>query len=347
MTAGERWRVVVRADASRTIGTGHVRRMSVLAQALRREGALVDLLCNPEAPDLCPEAVTRFDGWRAVTAETDGPALAAAHGVPPAWVVFDHYGLGAREETPYRTVAARLASLDDLADRPHDVDLLVDMNLGRSPSDYDGLTPPGCAVHTGAEWQIVHEAFLRMRPESLARRVAAPPPKMLLLGLGGVDPGGATEPLLRALRAEVPALALEVAMGAGPTVERVRAAAEGTTVHVDTAEMPALMTRADVAVGAGGTMTWERNCLGLPSVLLVMADNQVDVGAAMARAGAAVVFDARSTVPVQAVARAVSELTADPSVLAAMSRRCAALGGGDGAARFAARLNERRGGGRT
>ena len=87
MTAGERWRVVVRADASRTIGTGHVRRMSVLAQALRREGALVDLLCNPEAPDLCPEAVTRFDGWLAVTAEADDPALAAAHGVDRKSVV--------------------------------------------------------------------------------------------------------------------------------------------------------------------------------------------------------------------------------------------------------------------
>lgn len=334
--------IVIRADGSRAIGSGHVRRMGVLADKLRARGVRVDLLCNPEALSVYPALTGHFDEVMAVEGEAAARAACiAAHPGGVGCVLFDHYGLGAADQRPYRALTPRIAAIDDLADRPHDVDLLFDMNLGRRAADYDGLTPAGAVLHVGPDWQIIRSEFFDRRPAALARRAAARgEARTIFVSMGGVDAGGFTGIAIREALAVAPDAMLDVVVGSGSaTLEDLRAlaAAEPARIrlHVDARDVAALMSAADVAIGAGGTMTWERNCLGLPAVVLILADNQMLVGMEMRRLGAAEVIDVRSGYEAGAIGTALEGLVAAPARVVAMSEAAAALGGSDGASRIA------------
>lgn len=334
MTATGAGRVIVfRADASRDIGSGHVRRMGVLAGKLKAAGAERHLVCNAEALEVYAALPAIFDSVR--LAETEDEAVRAAGS--PDCVIFDHYGLGRDDERRYRAPGRLLVAIDDLADREHDVDILFDVNFGRDAGAYRDLAPRGCAVHVGPKFQIIRDAFLELREDALRRREARNGAvRSIFVSIGGVDPGGLTLVAAEEALAAAPEATVEIVVGSASRhiadLRRLEARMRPRVrLHIDADNVAELMANSDLAIGAGGTMTWERNCLGLPSIILTLADNQELVAAHMNEVGAATVIDVRAGYREGDVGRAVRRLASDRKELLAMSARAAAQGGFDGA----------------
>jgi UDP-2,4-diacetamido-2,4,6-trideoxy-beta-L-altropyranose hydrolase len=274
----------------------------------------------------------------------DAVETRAALGDAPGWLVMDHYAFDARWQAAACAPGTRLMVIDDLADRPHACEVLLDQNLGHGPGAYDGLVPESCTRLTGPHYALLRPEFAEARAGALAAR-AGRGLQRLMISMGGVDAVDATSVVLGALRGcPLPeGLVIEVIMGAqAPALERVRALARDmprpTQVAVDVTDMAARMARADLAIGAGGATTWERCALGLPSIIVETADNQAGIAAEMARAGAGLAPGALHAPGfAQALGAALSE-AATPARLAALSQAAAGICDGDGVGRVLAGL---------
>jgi UDP-2,4-diacetamido-2,4,6-trideoxy-beta-L-altropyranose hydrolase len=351
-------RVALRADADAAIGSGHVMRGLTLAAALRARGAAVTFICADGPGHLGGriEAAGFGTAWIAAGLGESDDAAATQAALQPALgpnghsgcdlLLVDHYRLGIAWETALRPACRHLAALDDLADRAHDVDLLLDQNLGRRASDYARLLPPHTRRLIGPAHALLRPEFAAARTASLARRAGVARWRHLLVSLGGADPQQATLRVLQALKASsgcsLPADAtVTVVLGALAATHAAVAALLptlpcATRLLVDVADMAALLAEADLAIGAAGGSAWERCCLGLPSALLVLADNQRPGTQALVDAGAALalgeVGDLPGTLPL-----ALQQLAglAGTGQLQAMSEAAAAITDGLGAARVA------------
>ena len=311
-------KIAFRADASLLMGSGHVMRCLTLADALKAQGAechfisrahpghLLDVIhqhghmSNSLAAPVQKSQVAiktiaatvqgrqqnqqnepARTAWLGCDWETDAAETGAIlNTLQTDWLVLDHYALDLRWETALRPHYRRLLVIDDLADRPHRCDLLLDQNLGRQPQDYAGLVPSQCQVLTGPQYALLRPEFAALRPYSLQRR-ERPTLKHLLITMGGVDLPNATGLVLQALKAcALPQdCRISVVMGLqAPWLQQVQEQAQvmrwPTQVLVNIADMARCMADSDLAVGAAGSTSWERCCLGLPTLVVVLADNQ-------------------------------------------------------------------------
>lgn len=198
----------------------------------------------------------------------------------PDWLVVDHYALDQRWESALQPYFKKLMVIDDLADRSHQCDLLLDQNLGRHTDDYAKLTAPECRLLISPQYALLRPEFTALRAYSLQRR-RQPVLKQVLITMGGVDQSNATGQVLQALKGcSLPQdCRINVIMGSqAPWLARVRALAQDmpwpTEVLVNINNMAWHMAESDLAIGAAGSTSWERCCLGLPTLLLVLADNQ-------------------------------------------------------------------------
>jgi len=190
--------------------------------------------------------------------------------------------------------------IDDLADRPHDCDLLLDQSLGREAADYAGLLPPAATPLIGPGYALLRPEFARLRAASLARR-ERPVLRKLLVTMGGVDKDNATGRVLDALASCTLPDAVEITVVMGPQapwLSEVRAQAAAmpvpTKVLVGVRDMAALMAESDLAIGGGGMTSIERCVLGLPTIIVIQAENQIRQAKDLERAGAAVIYDRHS-----------------------------------------------------
>lgn len=360
------WRIVFRTDASIQIGTGHVMRCLTLADALRVRGAESLFICRPHmghlleliaqrghhvialpalpVTDSTPASDPAHAHWLgtdwARDAEDTRTALAAE---PMAdWLVVDHYALDQRWERALRPTCRHLMVMDDLADRPHACDLLLDPSLGRTSADYAVLLPESATLLLGPQHALLRPEFAELRAESLARRTN-PQLRHLLITMGGVDKDNATGRLLDALDAcpLPPDLRITVVMGPhAPWLEHVQERAgrmhRPTHILVGVRDMARLMTDADLAIGAAGGTSWERCCLGLPSIMLVLAENQYSVATPLQNAGAAIAAQG----PTEVVTFLQDHLRAGtmPDILRSLSRAAERITDGEGVSRVVRRM---------
>ncbi|CAA7612350.1 putative Pseudaminic acid biosynthesis-associated protein PseG [Candidatus Terasakiella magnetica] len=332
--------ILFRADASPGLGVGHVMRCLALAEALRRRGRDCRFACGSETLATVP--ALQDSGFPVTNLADDqggDPQALMAAVAPPRWLVVDHYGLDEAYEQPLRSWAGRIAVIDDLADRNHACDLLLDQTAGRRAEDYAALVPPGARVLTGPFHGLLRPGFAQARPMALERRRRMETVESILVSLGGTDPANATSLALDALaRADLKCRVVVVMGGAAPHLDEVRTRAARldppAEMRLDARDMPALLAAADLAIGASGGSAWERCCLGLPSLTVVSADNQREVARGLALAGAA---DVCGLDPA-AMARALVRLAKDGTALRRMAEQAAALCDGDGAGRLAEML---------
>ncbi|WP_417422286.1 UDP-2,4-diacetamido-2,4,6-trideoxy-beta-L-altropyranose hydrolase [Halomonas sp.] len=364
--------VVFRVDASLDIGTGHVMRCLTLAEALRERlgtrchflsrehaGHLIDVIeargfqvhrlgelyhTSQSAQAQVTDAAGPYHAsWLGVDWRTDAMESASClELLAPDWLVVDHYALDARWEAAVCPAETRLLVIDDLADREHCADLLLDQNLGRRPEDYDQLVPSRCRLLLGPQYALLRPEFSQWRQPSLARRDAQPRLERLLISLGGVDRNNVTGAVLQALRrADLPETChVTVVMGAtAPWVNEVSRLAEmleqPTEVVINVTDMAKRMAEADLAIGAAGSTSWERCCLGLPTLILVLAENQRGVAAALRTTGAAIDLDLRSLE--YSLEWGISHASSS-SRLALLSRSAAQVSDGEGALRVISAL---------
>ena len=327
--------IVFRADASLQMGSGHVMRCLTLADAFAAQGAQCRFICRQLAGNLIATIAQRgfavttlpaplpstlaaqcnendscsrnaYEGWLGISYQTDalqtGTAMA---GLRPDWLVVDHYAIDQQWESAMRPHTRRLMVIDDLADRPHDCDLLLDQNLGRQAQNYASLVPGQCQFLIGPHYALLRPEFATLRPYSLQRR-QRPQLKRLLITMGGVDQPNATGQVLQALQAcgLPPDCRITVVMGLqAQWLEQVRAQAQRmpwpTEVLVNISDMAQRMADSDLAIGAAGSTSWERCCLGLPTLMVVLADNQQPSAHALQAAQAALLLGDVGNIAVQ------------------------------------------------
>lgn len=318
--ASNRPLIVFRTDASLEIGTGHVMRCLTLADALREGGARTLFITRENRGHLVGQIV---DGGHEVrvlpqssklrTTASDIPAHAQWLGVEwgedaqqtrqlladerPAWLVVDHYAIERRWEQALRSTCERLLVMDDLADRPHDCDLLLDPTLGRTRGDYAEHLAADVRTLLGPKYALLRPQFAAYRNESLARR-KEPELRHILIAMGGVDKDNATGRVLDAIQAsDLPSqLKLTVVMGPqAPWLSSIQDRASrmrvSTDVRVGVTDMARLMVHSDLAIGAAGGTSWERCCMGLPTLILSLAENQKKMTQTLQDAGAAIAFN--------------------------------------------------------
>lgn len=313
-------RILFVADAGPTIGGGHVMRSLTLARALEARGAECAFRSHPDGDavlDVFARELFRVD---------DDAGFDA--------LVFDHYALSAPDHVALAKGRPTLV-IDDLADRPLAADIVLDSGISRRARDYSGLVPDGCRLLLGPNHAPMRPDFVKLRETALARRAGGGPVRRILVSLGLMDVGDFTVPAVERLRGVA---AIDVVVGsAAPSVAALQAIAEAdpsVTVHVDTRDMARLTAEADIAIGAGGSSSWERCVLGLPTLLLVVADNQTQAAVALAEAGAVIALDADAEFETGFDA-AAARLIGEGHLRRRLSNAAAAVCDGQGADRVA------------
>jgi UDP-2,4-diacetamido-2,4,6-trideoxy-beta-L-altropyranose hydrolase len=200
------------------------------------------------------------------------------------WLIVDHYGLDATWESVLRACARRIMVIDDLADRLHDCDVLLDQNLLPNPtSRYRGKVPADCTLLLGTHYALLQPDYGDLRAVTAPRRRV----QRILISWGGTDNRDLTTLSLAACRALSPTVRIDVvithAYENAERVKRIAAADHRVQVHCDVPTLAPLMAAADLAVGAVGTSSWERLCLGLPAIAGSVADNQREIAEELSR----------------------------------------------------------------
>nr|WP_284048210.1 UDP-2,4-diacetamido-2,4,6-trideoxy-beta-L-altropyranose hydrolase [Marinobacter sp. ATCH36] len=362
--------IAFRADASFEIGSGHLMRCLTLADELARRGnqCLFIVRCQPGdhsqvvlerghelllMPRLTNDGAGHMDSgldhahWLVGGQDRDADDFVEAlQGRNPDWIIVDHYGIDRHWEDRARNCCLRVMAIDDLADREHHCELLLDQNFGRNCDAYSRLVPASVTVLCGPRFALLRREFSEWRNYSIQRRLKANGHR-LLINLGGVDQNNVTGQVLEALSrcpgAEV--FDISVVMGANsPCLESVEVQVRQLDLKAELltgiSNMAEVMASSDLAIGAAGATSWERCCLGLPTLLLVIAENQKPVATALAEHGAALcIFN-----PDCISAQLCESLFMLSDQRAAFTESSMALCDGDGAARVADHLQEASGG---
>lgn len=345
---GDGLTIAFRADAALHIGSGHVMRCLTLADRLRDLGHQCHFLCRDHAGHMAATVIehghgvqvlptrdgARRAGWLGVDPAEDAAQSLALLGVlRPDWLVVDHYALDAGWERAVMPAVGRVLVIDDLADRDHAGQVLLDPMLGRGGADHAGRVPAGCALLLGPDHALLSPAFARERAASLGRR-GAPRLRRVMVAMGGYDPADVTGRVLSELIGALPEVEVEVVLGAQAVhLDALRARTSGRVrLHVGTPHMAELLRDCDLVIGAGGTSAWERCCLGVPSLMAQLADNQSEVIGSLVRAGAALGLGEVDAGFEERLRHALTRC-ADAAVLAAMSAAAARVTDGRGVER--------------
>ena len=297
--------VVFRADASITIGHGHVVRCLSLAEALREHGAAVSFVCRElgghlfdligtqgftvnrlpalktgtRAKDISAHAAELGATWQEDAKQTI--AAIAVSGETPDWLVVDHYNLDARWETALRPHAKRLMVIDDLANRKHNCDALVDPTYGETAERYKGLSPLQAHYLCGSQYALLRPQF-RIQRQSPRRMIPRVEDSQVHVFFGGTDSGTYTVRFSRLLLEHVEGVRICAVLGRSCTqYDQLRLlAAEYPgrfSLEKDVHDMAESMASCNFALGAPGGATWERACIGLPTVYLAVSNNQAAI----------------------------------------------------------------------
>ncbi len=351
-------KIVFRVDASTRMGIGHLMRCLTLAEALRERGAQTQFICREHTGHLIPLLRQKaipvtvlpsqatgdtppgedYAAWLGVTqAEDAGQTIEALKGEKPDWLVVDHYGLDRDWERRLRPYAGKLMVIDDLANRPHECDLLSDQNYSaEGERRYAERVPVHCK-------RLVGPRYALLRPEYVAYRQTLRPydreVRRVLVFFGGTDPGNMTGLALAALsNPELRHLMVDVAVGANnphsEALHQQAARRPNTIIHRSRPSLADLMAQADLAIGAGGATTWERMCLGLPTLVVTIADNQRPAAEALAAAQLIHDVGRSSETSAESLSKAIIGWVSKPSRLTEMSLQNQLLVDGLGASRI-------------
>lgn len=292
-------RTVILVDASPSVGGGRVTRCLALAHELCRHGEQVSIVARQGTIATAPLLLL---AGLPVSEVGDDPGSWAAeigqHVAEPAdWLVLDCSTVSPEFEKASRQLARKVMVIDDRTDRPHDCDLFLNPALGLTAADFKDLLPEGCRILTGPSFAPLRPEFALARADAMARRAnvfaGGEPLRRILVSLGMTDSRGLTAPVMRAIAAAGIDTAIDVIVGpaAANLTEIVEIASQlpSITLHAGTERMHDLMLNSDLAIGVCGMTTWERCCLGLPSI--VLADQGDATAQALQKAHAAFSID--------------------------------------------------------
>jgi UDP-2,4-diacetamido-2,4,6-trideoxy-beta-L-altropyranose hydrolase len=338
-------RLLIRADGGPQIGTGHLMRCLALAQQWLVMRGPVTFLLAADVPAFRARLQAEGGQLQLIAAEPGSEAdaratLAAASALDARWIVCDGYHFGADYQRWLRAGDRKLLFVDDYGHgEPYCADLVLNHNLYADGASY-ARREPHTELLLGARYTLLRSEFLTAeRPD----RVAPERARRILITLGGADPTNFTATAVSALAGLDPALeALVLVGGSNPHQASIeRAAAQlGSRAQILSAvdDMPARMAWAELAVTAGGSTCWELLYMGVPALVVVLADNQIRVAEAVARNGAGLDLGEATSLDSAQLERAVAGLAGDRAARQAMVRSGQSRVDGRGAARVVAQM---------
>jgi UDP-2,4-diacetamido-2,4,6-trideoxy-beta-L-altropyranose hydrolase len=338
-------RAIFRTDASLAIGGGHVVRSLALAHALADVGCRSGFVCAEDSASVVPSLAGGEVDLYAIPPERldDAGLLGRIAGDDCDLLIVDHYGLNSEFEKNCREFAKTIVAIDDLA-RDHAVDFVIDQTAGRNPDDYKDHVPASCRVLAGSQFAMLRPEFSRLRQASLNRRQSNEV-KRAFVSIGTLDRYDLTGTIIDAFDGIDPQVEIDVVIGStSPNLPQLRNQSKSlkrrVSIHtdVDANAIARLIGQADIAIGAGGTSSWERCCLGLPTVMITIADNQELVAKHLSDLGAVDYLGFWTDVPVERISIAIGSLIADHHRRIEMSKRAASACDGRGAFRVARAL---------
>lgn len=338
--------LLIRADATAAIGTGHVMRCLALAQAWQDAGGRAVFVMAEATPSV--EERLRSEGVDVVRlsdpAGTEGDSLqtarlAVTHGAE--WVVVDGYHFGAEYQLALKKAGCKVLFVDDNGHAAHySADLVMNQNAYANEDLYRNRESE-TELLLGLQYAMLRREFRRWREQ---RRDDPEVGSKVLVTLGGSDAANLTVRVIQALeQLELATIeATIVAGGSNPHTRELEMAVSKSKVRLrllrNVTSMPELMAWADVAVSAAGTTMLELAFIGVPTILVTVADNQRSNARACEKLGLAQDLGDLAHVSAVQLAAAVRELIVEPQRRLRMTRNGRAIVDGLGAERVAARL---------
>lgn len=343
--------LIIRADADARMGIGHLMRCLALGQGWKDAGGQVIFItaCSNERllQHLYDEGVAVHQLERPYPDVQDWQVterLLAEH--PEAWLVLDGYHFYSDYQRRVKEAGYRLMVIDDLAHLPHYyADIVLNQNIHAEDLRYS--CEPYTKLLLGTKYVLLRREFLKWRGWErkildVARRV--------LVTMGGSDPANVTLKVIQALqRLEIDGLEAVVTVGeSNPHYDELQCAVRASRLPIRlesyVTNMPELMAWADVAVSAGGSSCWELAFMGLPSLILILADNQRAAAERLATAEVAVNLGLYEFRCAAEIAHSLSPLLRERDKRAEMAQRGQELVDGNGVVRVATALASSSGG---
>lgn len=340
--------IYFRADSSIDIGTGHIMRCLTLADVLRKKGSKIHFICREYKGNI--NHIIKKRGY-------------IVHGLPPRimnktdmllteeilkkknrrpdWLVSDHYGIDASWETHIKGCVQRLMVIDDFTDRRHNCDLLLNQNLYKDMEKrYKGMVPEGCRMLLGTQYTLLREQFLALRKR---RKGFNKDIKRIMIFIGGTDSENVTMKALEAVKLlNRSDTEIDVIVGAtnprGNNIKRMCDTIPNTHYYCQIDNMEELLFKTDIAIGSGGSASWERCFVGVPSIIMNFADNQKEISENLHRKGIAVNLGWHNTLKPKDIADAVLDLIGNPIKRMRMILKGKKIVDGKGAQRVADKI---------
>lgn len=320
--------IVIRADASSQVGIGHVMRCLTLASELKSNGCDISFVCKQLNGDMnnyiykkgFKVHVIKSNDWQE-DADYTREILATMTSVD--WLVVDHYQLDQRWESRFKDIVGSTFVIDDLANRAHNCDLLLDQNYYCNMNTrYESLLPKQCITLLGPAHVLFRKEFRELLSETRFRDGSI---SKILIFLGGGDSEDITSKAIHAVRElDNKQLLVDVVVGSSnPLKEKIKQDCEllsNFSFYCQIENMAELISQADLCIGAGGTTTWERGVLGLPTLTVVCADNQYNTTIDLADLGAIKYLGRSSEVSVSIILNQLLELINAPEEVLRLSK---------------------------
>ncbi len=344
-------KVVIRADSSKDIGSGHLMRCLTLAQRYRNGGEVI-FICrdlpgnmsnmvklNEFKLFLLPAAnvkedLTGYAKWLMVTQAQD--AIETIEIVKTLGkverLVVDSYAIDVTWEKLLRPYVAEIMVIDDLANRQHDCDIMLDQNFYLDKeSRYQGLLPEHCQLLLGPKYALLREEFYQVRK---SMRIRDGQLRNILVFYGGVDATDETSKAIKALQTlrETGVLHdMQVTVVVGASNERKEEISWlceklGFRYLCQVSNMAELMAEADLMLGAGGSTTWERCFLGLPAIVTAIAENQVQICEDCAKEWLIIYLGYWDKVNQEDICKAINKLMVSSQLLVMQRKMCQLMG---------------------
>ena len=353
--------IAFRTDASNRIGEGHFMRCLTLASELKSQGARIHFISRHLPKHLrkmlaakniefsilsskiakVPIDELTHSSWLGVSQDEDAQETIQALGDHLwDWIIVDHYALDARWEDMVRTSAKKIMSIDDIADRQHNCDILLDQNYYADMQErYSGKVPNYCQLLLGPNYSLLREEFKILHGYCKPHTGEI---KRILVFFGGVDIANFTSLAIDVLTALKIEMHVDVVIGAQhPCLEEIQKTCLmcGYDLHIQAAYIADLMSKADLAIGAAGSASWERCCLGLPTLLVAAAENQIEIAKGLDSFGACIYIGEKDSVNVLTMQEAAMKLLNEAGKVRAISKKAFSLVDGLGVQRVSQKLS--------
>lgn len=294
--------IVFRVDSSSQMGVGHLMRCLTLANKLTQHGYDIFFVCRDlegnlisliKYPAYILSKNNNFNSddlylnWLGATQEQDAEQTIKAVSEDIDILLVDSYALDEEWHKQLRPHTKKIMVIDDLADRQFDCDILLNQNLGIHRRDYRGKVPNDCELLLGCNYALLRPEFAELRVQALEKRQNTTEIKNILISMGGSDIKNITYDVLQKLDDKFNVIA--VLGGSSPHNKMIKNYAKGKNIEViiNANNMSELMLETDLAIGAGGSTSWERCCLGLPVLLYILSENQREIAENLEQSGAA------------------------------------------------------------